>query len=369
MAMELIETEMTPKGRLAAYARGEEVDRIPTTVGGNETGCWRLLGIPISEYYFSADAMVAIESFLADNTGTDNMGMGLGLRTVAEAMGAKMHYSKDSVAYVEEPGIKDLSEVEGLEVVTARDGRIPIMVEAFKRLIDKYGDTHRIGSDMAGPVTTASNFFGTTNFLKATRRNPEGAHRLLQYSTDCLVSVCRELHDALGLSFSFAEPLGAKNIMSKRQFDEFFLPYLRQLVKRMSEFQDPPGIHICGSTKDRWQDIVDSGISSFEIDNCEHLGELKEQFGDRVAISGNVPPVDVVLMGTPAQVAEGVRRCIAEAADNPCGYNLAPGCTTPVGTSLDNLVTFMNAAAVYGRGAKKGQMPRGIVEGDELELS
>ena len=128
----------------------------------------------------------------------------------------------------------------------------------------------------------------------------------------------------------------------------------------MNQFQGSTGIHICGSTHDRWAEVVDAGIGSFWVDNCESLKELKEAFGDRIAISGNVVPVDVLRNGTPDEIAENIRQCIADAADNPCGYNLCPGCTTPVGTSKENMIAFMNAAAIYGRGARKGHMPKGI---------
>lgn len=112
--------------------------------------------------------------------------------------------------------------------------------------------------------------------------------------------------------------------------------------------------------KDRWAEVVDAGISSFWIDNCESLRGFKEEYGDRIAISGNVAPVEALRNGTEEEIAENVRQCIAEAADNPCGYNLCPGCTTPVGTSKENLTAFMNAATVYGRGARKGCLPEGM---------
>ena len=73
-------------------------------------------------------------------------------------------------------------------------------------------------------------------------------------------------------------------------------------------------------------------------------------------------PVDVLRNGTAEDIEENVKACIAEAADNPCGYNLCPGCTTPVGTSKDNMIAFMNAAAIYGRGARKGYVPKGMGE-------
>lgn len=361
--MKLLPLQMTPKERLAAYARGEEVDRIPATLSAGETGCLGLLGIPIERYYFSADIMVQVESYLADHTGADNLGMGLGLRTLPEALGARMHYSADSVSYVEEPGLESLSDVESRDIVdVTKDGRIPIMIEAFKRLQEKYGDERTVGSGLAGPFTTATNLFGTERFLKATRKDPEGVHRLLQYTTDCVVACCEDLHRILGIRFSISEPLGARNVLSKKQFETFFLPYLRQCVSRVSRFQGAPLLHICGRTNDRWDEVADSGISAFWVDDCESMRALKERHGERIGIAGNVAPVDTLLNGTPDRIAHAVRSCIADAGDNPKGFTLCPGCTTPVGTSLENLIAFMNAAAVYGRGAQMGRLPKGITE-------
>lgn len=358
--MELIKPEMTPRERLRAYGKGEEVDRIPTALSAGETAP-PLYGYDISKYYFSAEAMVAVESGLASDFGADNMGMGLGLRTLVEAMGAKIAYPKGSVSYIEAPGLECLSDVENKELINVeKDGRLPIMIEAFERLQEKFGEERVIGSGLAGPFTTAAELFGTERFLRATVKNKDGVHRLLQYSTDCVVKCCKDLNRKLGIKFTLSEPMGSRDLLSKKQFQEFFVPYLEQAVRRMNEFQGATGVHICGHTKDRWSDVIQTGVSSFWVDNCESLLALKEQFGSQVAISGNLPPVDILRNGTKQEIYEGVKACLAEAADNPCGYTLCPGCTTPVGTSKENIIAFMNAAALYGKDARKGYMPKGM---------
>ena len=140
------------------------------------------------------------------------------------------------------------------------------------------------------------------------------------------------------------------------------IEYIKQAVERMNKFQGSTGIHICGHTRDRWEEVIGTGVSGFWVDNCESLQELKECYGDKVAISGNVPPVDVLKNGTFEEIDQAIKKCIIEAGDNPRGYNLCPGCTTPIDTTKENMVAFMNAAAKYGRGARKGYMPRGITE-------
>lgn len=184
----------------------------------------------------------------------------------------------------------------------------------------------------------------------------------MQYSTDCVVKCCEDLHRKLGIGFTLSEPMGSRDLLSKRQFKEFFVPYIKQAVERMNKFQGSTGIHICGHTRDRWEEVIGTGVSGFWVDNCESLQELKECYGDKVAISGNVPPVDVLKNGTFEEIDQAIKKCIIEAGDNPRGYNLCPGCTTPVDTTKENMIAFMNAAAKYGCGARKGYMPRGITE-------
>ena len=332
---------MTPRERVAAYARGEEVDRIPTSLSANETAP-PMYGYKISDYYFSSDIMVDVESRLAEDFGADNMGIGLGLRTVIEALGTELCYPEDSVSYIVKPRLDSFDQVSELGMLN----------------IDK--DGRNFGSGLAGPFTTAASLIGTEKFLVSTVKNKDGVHRLLQYSTDVIVELCRDLNRRLGIKFMLSEPMGAKNLISKRQFNEFFLPYLEQAVRRMNEYQGATSIHMCGSTRDRWQEIIDAGVSNFWVDNCESLKELKEGYGDRIGITGNVPPVDILRNGTQEQIYDCMRKCIEDAGDNPKGYTICPGCTTPVGTTKEQMIMFMNAATTLSRGARKGQLPEGL---------
>ena len=111
--MELIRLEMTPKERKLAYARGEEVDRIPTSLSAGETAP-PLYGIDIRDYYFSADAMVEVETRLANDFQADNMGVGLGLRTLVEALGTKLIYPRKNVSYIAEPALKSFGDIENM---------------------------------------------------------------------------------------------------------------------------------------------------------------------------------------------------------------------------------------------------------------
>ncbi len=360
--MKLIVPEMNPKERMMAYMRGEEVDRLPVFNSASETSS-PLYGISMRDFYFSADKMVEVESNLARDFAADNMGIGLGLRSLAEALGSKLVYPEYGISYVDEPVLKKLSDIENMSYANIeKDGRLPIIVEALGRLQELYGDVRIIGSGLAGPLTTATNIFGTEKFLKASVKDREGVHRLMQFCTDAVVECSKAIYEKVGVKFSLAEPVASGALISKKQFDELFFPYLKQTVERMNKFQGGTSIHICGKTNDRWQGVVDAGISSMWIDNCESITEIKKQYGNVLGITGNVDPVNTLRKGSPSDVDENVKQCILLGADNPKGFFISPGCTTPVGTPRENLLALVNATTVYSRGAKLGQIPKGIME-------
>ena len=80
-----------------------------------------------------------------------------------------------------------------------------------------------------------------------------------------------------------------------------------------------------------------------------------------MTIAGYVPPVDVLRSGSIDDVIESVKECIQKGATSSKGYILASGCQVPVGTPKENLEAYVYAAKTYGKGAKVGKMPLGMM--------
>jgi uroporphyrinogen decarboxylase len=153
------------------------------------------------------------------------------------------------------------------------------------------------------------------------------------------------------------------DVISKKQFDRFSLPYLKKLIDGTEKIMGiRPGAHICGKTEPIWNDLADAGLFSFSVDNCEDLAQAKEEVGDRMRIAGNVPPITVMKDGTIDDVIASCRECLLKCADSPSGFILNTGCQLPIGTPKKNVDAFIYATRKYGRGARIGQMPKGILE-------
>ena len=117
--------------------------------------------------------MVEVETRLAEDFGIDNMGMGLGLRTLPEALGCKLKYSQNNVSYIEKPAIESYGELEGraLPDIT-KDGRLPILVEAFDRLADRFHEEKIILPEWRD-LYDAVSLVGTERFLRDSVRKKD----------------------------------------------------------------------------------------------------------------------------------------------------------------------------------------------------
>ena len=81
----------------------------------------------------------------------------------------------------------------------------------------------------------------------------------------------------------------------------------------------------------------------------EDIEEAKEILGPHMSIQGNVPPVEVMRLGTPYDVLRSAKECIRKGFDSPKGYTLTSGCQMPVGTPEENMQALMDAARIFGR--------------------
>jgi uroporphyrinogen decarboxylase len=340
---------MTPKERMAAFAAGREIDRIPCSPMYGEHAC-RLIGVTVSEYSHSAEllAKAQIAAFRAYRP--DSIGFGPGLFGIAEAMGTKLAFPEDGMPYVEEPVLQDWS---GLDRLTPsdpyRDGRVPLYLRALESVREQIGNEVPLGSSVGGPFTAAANLRGTVNFLKDLHRRPELVHRLLQLVTESALRYIDAVCD-LGLKPSISEPTASGTVIGAAQFREFAKPYLKMYADRIIErCGSGPMLHICGDTSRIWGDMVETGATTLSLDNVVDLAEAKSAVGDRACLTGNVHPVMTMMRGTRDQVLAEARECIRKAYDNPRGYILSSGCALPLDTPPENVIALMDAARIYGR--------------------
>ena len=154
--------------------------------------------------------------------------------------------------------------------------------------------------------------------------------------------------DAILISSAFA---GA-GFISPRHYREFVLPCERMVIQGIKAVHDVPVYtHTCGRIGDRLELMAETGTDGIDTLGPPPLGDVdladaKRRIGRRLFLKGNVDPVNVILKGTPRQVFEKARQCIAVGAPGG-GYVLSTACSIPPYASPENIM-MLSAAGCPG---------------------
>ena len=147
---------------------------------------------------------------------------------------------------------------------------------------------------------------------------------------------------------------GTLTLQSPQIFTEIGLPTLKAITNMAKEAGIPTCLHSCGLEKELVKICAEqtdlSIINPLEeppMGDC-HIKEIKEQYGDRIALMGNINTITVMQRGTPDDVEKAAKQCIDDAAEGG-GFVLSTGDQCPVDTPDENIYRLVEVARTYGR--------------------
>lgn len=338
---------MTPLERLSAYGNGRSIDRLPCVpIIGNTAA--RVIGVKVSDLRGNGKLIAKAQVEAYRRFGYDVIRIFTDLYTQAEAMGAKVYYPKDETAYLDEPAITDLNQIDALGPADPyRDGYLPEYLEAMKIAVDEVGKEVSVTGAVTGPFTNASFLIGAETLTRLVAKDPATVHKLCEISLQTALAYSKAIID-IGCTPSITDPMGSSTVIGPRSFEEFVAPYLKQLIDYIHSRGKSVTLHICGKTSRIWESMCDAGADCLSIDNAASLSAAKQTVGHRARLMGNVKPSEVMLQGNPALVRRAVFQCVAEAFDNPRGYIVASGCSLPTETPFANIDAMLDAVREIG---------------------
>jgi len=194
---------------------------------------------------------------------------------------------------------------------------------------------------------------GMNNLLMDYITNPEFVKRLARVVIDYKRRVMeRAIDEGADIALTGDDyAYRTAPIMSPDMFREFVLPYLQEMVDVAKDKGVPFIKHTDGNLWLIVDMIVDTGIDA--LDPLEpiadmDIGEVKERYGDRIALAGNVDCTELLTRGTEGDVVEAVKETIAKAGVGG-GYILASSNSIHPGVKPENYRAMVKAAREYGQ--------------------
>ena len=334
---------MNSRDRVLDALNLREPDRVPV-VPFIISFAAKYAGMKFIEYCRDPRKLSKAQLLTADEFGVDAVYVDSDAVIEAEAFGADVVYFEDDVPSIGSPRVKSIGDVEALKVPDPhRDGRMPVWIEATRILHREAGDRLGVFTNINGPFQVAAQLRGITGICMDMYRDPGLVEGLLEATTEAAVRFAQAEVEAGSDAIVMGESLASPNIISPRQYERFVLPYDRRVI---AEVDAPFLLHICGDATLILDLMVATGTRFLEVDTPVDLAKIREKYGNRVGIRGNVSTT-LLLSGTPGEVEEAAKQCIAKAAKGG-GFILGSGCEVPRDTPPANLEAMVRAAVKYG---------------------
>lgn len=147
---------------------------------------------------------------------------------------------------------------------------------------------------------------------------------------------------------------GLWTLQSPKIFRDLSLPTLKRITRMAKEAGIPTMLHSCGKQREMVEIVANETdldcINPLEpppMGDCD-LAEIKEQYGHRLALFGNINTTEIMLRGTTADVERAARECI-DAAGTGGGFVLSTGDQCGRDTPDANIFKLIEVARTYGR--------------------
>ena len=263
-----------------------------------------------------------------------------------EAMGAKVEYPEDESPVASIPAVKSPDDIRKLRVPDPqKDGRLPVWLDAIRALKEKVGGEYAVFANVNGPFQSATQLLGITETAKCMLTDPALLLELLNLTAQTVIAFMKAEIQAGVDAIIFGDAMSSTNVISPACFEQFSLPYIREVIQAAGE-RVPFILHICGDTTKIIDKMVVTGARYLELDSVVDLAQVRRRHGNSIGIIGNVSPM-LLLTGTSQAVEEECRKAI-EAAGRDGAYMLGSGCEVPKNTPHRNLEAMTKAAEVYG---------------------
>ena len=336
---------MTPRDRFLHALARTHVDRPsvgnPTSIATIDlmetTGCC------FPEVHNDAETMAELAAAGHDVLGYDTVAPYFSVIQEAAAMGAKIDWgAKDRMPAVRAfpDGSYLFQEPERIAIPDDFLDRQPVraVIDAIRRLKQRYGDRVAIVGKVFGPWTLAYHLFGLDNFLILVIDDPAKLQRILEKLSEIPVLFGRAQIEAGADCLTLGDHLTG-DLCRAETYRDFLLPAHQRLRQQLP---CPIVLHTCGYTLDRLDFICQSGFDGFHFDSKNDAKRSVEVAAGRLAMLGNVNnPVSLFEVKS-EQIESEVRYALE------CGVAVVgPECAVPLNTHSRYLRLIADAARSF----------------------
>jgi uroporphyrinogen decarboxylase len=254
-------------------------------------------------------------------------------------------------SFVADVPIKTIDDLKAYEFPDPlAEGRTDYAEKAKKTV----GDEMAISSWVPGIVEfTWTRLTGLERFVTFMYKYPQEMERFLDKEVNYVIELSKSLIDAGVDVIWYGNDTAWKSgpIISPALHRKFIIPRLKKITDEIKRKGAYVINHSDGNIYPIIEDIISTGVDgehSLEPRAGVSLRVMKEKYGDKICLAGNVDVSYTLPFGTRDEVIAEVKECIRAAAPGG-GYILASSNTLIKGFPMENVYAMYETNLKYGR--------------------
>ena len=329
---------MNSRERVLNLIAGKPVDRPPAMP---ITMMWAadLIGAKYHDYATRAEIQAAAQCAAARQFGFDHVSVISDPCCEAADLGAAIFYPPDAPpAIIEEKALlADSGRLSSLRVPDPHraGSRMANRLEAVRLLRQQMGDTHLVEGWVEGPCAESADLRGINTLMMDYYDDAEFIHALADFTAKTALQFATAQIEAGADIIGVGD--AAASLINRELYDEFVLPYERQLVDGIHAAGGRVRLHICGRTIHLADAMATLGCEIVDLDTLVDLRAARTAMGNEQILLGNVHTVNVVKNGTVDDLRRELAKCRADAGGQ---WIAGAGCEVPRNSPAENVRCF-----------------------------
>jgi len=272
-----------------------------------------------------------------------------GMAAEPSAFGAKIRFFSDQPPAIE-PLHADLSFwAQAKPINPLEDGLMPLVLRLYQKIdtrLSAEGTPIRMVA-ARGPLAVASWLVGITPLMEGIVMQPTETDKLLTTVTTSLINWLQAQLDCLSYPEGILLLDDLVGMVSPRSYKAQIEPHIQRIFAAFEGLiriyhNDTPCPKLL-------EPLAEAGFDVFNFSHKTDIAEVKAKMGHRVALMGNVAPLDLGVRGTPEEVYAAATDCLQKATPGG-GMILSFGGGVSPGTRPENIDALLRAAQDYKNG-------------------
>jgi uroporphyrinogen decarboxylase len=351
----------TPWNRFKQAARLGEPDPVPVALIVDSPWLPGYAGIDTRDYFLFPDKWLQINLDLLTRfpevVWIPGFWVEYGMAGLPSAFGVRIHFHPNYPPSIE-PVTTDISHWADAPLPDVHeDGFMPLALRLYEHM-EAQLQAQSLGIKMVaarGPMVTAGWIMGVSDLMMGIVTHPTEIHRILDKITTTIIRWLHAQLDTLNNPEGIMLLDDVVGMISLEHYQEFVAPCLRRIFDEFEGLvriyhNDTPCPHLYGA-------LAEANFDVFNFSHTADIAETKAKMGHRVALMGNVAPLDLGARGTPQEVEQAALACLDKAAPGG-GMILSFGGGVSPDTPAENIDALVRAARNWqpSANAKSGSL-------------